>query len=127
MEVINKNHSSILFNKRLEKVAYINFYNENEIHFSSCAVRDLKIRIGSYVHFINEDDEWFFYINNDKDGFCVQDSNRRNNVSIYNGSLIKLFMKRTGRTWPVKYPLKETKMEQHESMVFKIEINKPIE
>lgn len=120
-------HKDILVNKRLETISYINFYNDNEIHFSSKAVRDLKLQIGSYVHFINQDDEWFFYVNYDQDGFCIQDSNRRNNVSIFNGSLIKLFMKRTGREVPIKYPITETKMEQNGSTVYKIEIYKPVE
>lgn len=127
MEVINKRHSDIEFKKKLDNVPYINFYNENEIHFSARAVEKLKILIGTYAHFINDNENWFFYVNNDKDGFSIQASNRRYATCICNGSLVRLFLKRTGREVPVKYPLTITKMEHETNPIFKIELNKPFE
>jgi hypothetical protein len=80
-----------------------------------------------FVHFINDEDNWFFCVNKDKDGFEIKVSNRRNSVAIFNSSLIKLFLKATNCSVGTKFLITKTKMEMKLGKVYKIDINSPLE
>lgn len=127
MEIINKTHKDISAFKKSDKTCYISFFNNQQIHFSSAATSEFSLRVGMFVHFINDEDNWFFCVNKDKDGFEIKVSNRRNSVAIFNSSLIKLFLKATKCSVGTKFLITKTKMEMKLGKVYKIDINKPLE
>jgi len=127
MQIINKKHADISFFKRSEQTCYIYFENEREIHFSSAATKEFNLRIGMFVHFINEEDFWYFTVNKDEDGFFLQESNRRHAVAIYNSSLIKMFTNATRCSIGTKFLITKTKMEYFGKDVYKIDIHHPLE
>lgn len=126
MELINKKHDEIVVSKRLAMLSYISFHSLTEVQFSSRAVDALGLRVGSYIHFLNDADDWYFYNNKDEDGFKLCNTGRYN-VAVCNKALVQLFMKRTKCSYPVKFPLSITNAEAGGVPVIKIEINKPIE
>lgn len=127
MQIINKKHQDISSSKRSDQICYIYFYNKQEIHFSAAATKEFNLRIGMFVHFINEEDYWYFTVNKDEDGFKLQESNRRNAVAIYNSSLVKIFSNATHCSVGTKFLITKTKMEYFGKEVYKIDINHPLE
>ena len=126
-EIVNKKHKEISAFKKTDLTPYINFFNANEIHFSSAATTKFELRIGMYVHFITGDDCWYFSVNKDKDGFEIKASSRQNAVSIYNSSLIKYFCDKTRLPIGSKFEIFETTIEHELGKVYKIDIHNPLE
>lgn len=127
LQVINKNHKDISFFKKSEKTPYISFYNSREVHFSTAATEKFNLRIGMYAHFINDENYWYFAVTNDKDGFEIKVSNRRNSVAIFNSSLVKMFLSATGQPVGTKFLITPTQMEFQGKEVYKIDIHNPLE
>jgi hypothetical protein len=115
IEVINKNHEAITTRRKTKIKSFIKFHNDKEIIFSQTAIRELGLAAGMYVHFVNEDSDWLFYVNDDPDGFEIKKArgNSSGRLSIYNMSLIILFCNRTRSELPCAYPLRETR-KKHE-------------
>lgn len=129
MEVINKSHEDISKGEKLYLPAFIKFGENNTVSFSAGAVKDFGLTEGMYVNFVNDGNEWWFYCDNNKDGFLLsarKDAKRRQ-LYVYNGSLISLFIKRTQMSCPVALKLSATKAYQNNCALIKIEINKPLE
>lgn len=129
MEIINKGHQEITEREKISLVPSIRFGFNNTITFSAKAVKDFGLKEGLTVNFINDENEWWFYCDNNEDGFRINErkSRSRKDVYIYSGSLIVLFLKRTKMSCPVKLLLTETNAKKNGCTLIKIETNKPIE
>lgn len=123
MEIINKRHEDLAPSRRTESVPYINFNTAKQILFSVHAVRKFGLNEGLYVHFINDDKDWFFYVNDDRDGFEIF-SKGKTNTFLYNAHLVSLFLKRTGFGLNSKFLLEATKIRKGGCVVIKIKTNK---
>ena len=108
MEIINKKHKEITVNKTVGGKTFIKFHNEKQIYFSITAVRELGLGPGLFLHVVNDENKWFFYVNNDNDGFPLTQQSDRNTLDIFNQALIHLFIKRTNHSLPCKFPLRIT-------------------
>jgi hypothetical protein len=126
MEIINKKHEDLRLSRRTESTPYINFNTAKQILFSVHAVRWLGLNEGLYVHFVNDGDDWYFYVNDDKDGFEVFSREGKTNMFLYNAHLVSLFLKRTG--WPLrsKFLLEKTQARVKGSQLIKIHTQKRI-
>lgn len=129
MEIINKKHKDIKPFKRMDSTSYIDFYNKNEIHFSAAATSEFNLKIGKFAHFINDEDYWYFCVNDDKDGFEIKASHRRYSVAIYNGALAKLFMAKTRCSFGTKFLIRHTEADAEFNLgkLILIDINHPLE
>lgn len=88
MEVINKSHEKIFINERTHLASYIKFNNKKAIYFSSGASREFGLRAGLNINFINDEDEWLFYLDNNEDGFELLEREDKNAVILCNAPLI---------------------------------------
>ena len=125
MEIINKSHDEITYLKKMDQTYYLEFHAQG-IYFSSAATLYFKMKIGMFAHFVIEEGNWYFAVNNQKDGFEIKPSSRRNAVAIYNTPLANLFIRRTSREFGTKYILKETEMELYGGKMIEICIDKPL-
>lgn len=69
--------------------------NSRIVSFTASAVRQLGIKDGQYVHFLNDGREWSFIVNEDPDGFKLQKEGRedRQGLRLFNAALCNLFKK----------------------------------
>lgn len=127
MEVINKSHDKIFINERVHLASYIKFNNKKAIYFSSGASREFGLLAGLNINFINDEDEWLFYLDNNEDGFELIEREDKNAVILCNAPLIELFLKRTRCGIPCKFPLRKTNIELDGHKVIKIDIKNPMD
>jgi hypothetical protein len=126
VEIIDKTHEAITVNKTINTELFIKFHNDREIYFSIRACKLLGLTPELTVHFINDGDEWLFYVDDDPDGFKLTSQPKKNTLSIFNQALTTLFLKRTRCSLPCKFPLKVTNSRFKGKPIIRIEINKPI-
>lgn len=134
MEIIDKKHDAITVNKTVNQSSFIKFHTDKEIFFTGMAAKKYGLKSGLYVHFVNDDDQWLFYVDDNPDGFELSpkavgnryEKSRIKTMAIYNQALIRLFLKRTRCSLPCKFPLKVTESRYNGKQLLKIEINKPI-
>ncbi len=126
MEVINKSHEKIFVNERVHLSSYVSFNNRKAIYFSAGASRELGMKAGMKVNFINDEDMWMFYLDNNEDGFELVEREDKNAVLLCNAPLIELFLKRTRCGIPSKFPLRLTNAEVDGHKIIKIDLLNPI-
>lgn len=108
MEIINKRHEDLRLSRRTTSMPYMRIANAKEIMFSVYATRWLGLEKGLYVHFINDDNDWFFFVNDDADGFEIQFRPAKNHSFLFNTHLVKLFLNRTNRNIGDNFFLEKT-------------------
>lgn len=94
--------------------------------FSAGACREFGIQPGLFLHFVNDGDKWYFYCNDDKDGWALLGKEGKTSARIANASLIQLFLKRTGRAIPCKYRLMLTGSKMKGCALIEIMLNQPL-
>lgn len=126
LEIINKKHKYITVNTRVELANYIRV-ELKEFYFSAGCNVNLGIVPGLFMHFINDEDRWLFYVNQDKDGFPLLERKSKKSLLITNSSLSVLFFRRTRCSVSAKFPIKLTEAKMKDCPVYEIMLNKPIE
>jgi hypothetical protein len=129
MELINRKHNEISEKTRLRLEAYFKIYDEGSCFFSAGAVINFGLSPGLYVHFHNDELNWYFYCNNDSDGFKLSAASGqgRKPVLICNKSLVNLIRKRTGCIIGTRFPIKLTSAKQNGDHLLEINFGKPFE
>jgi len=126
MEVINKRHDKILVNTRINLAAYMRI-EEKMMYFSAACNVHLGLTGGLYMHFINDDDRWLFYVNSDKDGFETIHRHPKLSFLVANTHLCNLFLKRTRCSLKNKFPIEKTEAKMKDAPIYEIMINKVFE
>lgn len=127
MEIINKRHEDIYRNERVELDAYVKFVNSKEIYFSAGCARKFGLQAGLFMHVINDEDTWLLYFNDDEDGFKLVTRDGKRSTVVMNSFLVTLFIKRSGRQLPCKYPLQLTSAKKDGNHLLQIMTDKPME
>lgn len=123
MEIINKNHDDITFNQRVELAEYLRV-EKKEFYFSAACNINLGIIPDLYMHFINDDDRWLFYLNNEDDGFKTLRRLGKNSTLVINASLCSLFLRRTKCGTGTKFPIVKTESKIKNAPIYEIKISK---
>lgn len=132
MEVINRKHKAISPKPRVSPDPYVRIEGGKALYFSAAAGKHFGMVEGLYVHFHNDGDRWYFYCDNDVDGFklCPRnagDSGVSDNATlIRDRSLVSLIIKRRGCSIGGKYPIAETGSKHKGNPLLEILFNKPI-
>lgn len=126
MELITRFHKEIKQNTRLTLRSYVRL-DKKMLYFSAACNVDLGIVPTLYAHFVNDDDRWFFYINEEKDGFYLTEMNGKNSCAVINTSLSELFKKRTRCSIGCKFPVVATGSKQKDCVLYEIKINEVFE
>jgi len=129
MELINRKHESINEKTRLRLEAYFKIADDRTVIFSAGCVIKYGLTPDLYVHFQNDEFRWYFYVNNDPDGFKLRPASGqgRKPVAIDNKSLIDLIKKRALISTGTRFPVSVTKSKLKNDHLFEIEFHKPLE
>lgn len=123
MEIINLSNKNIKPYSR--DTPHIHF-GKTHVYISSTAVEEFGLSTDLTINFIDDDDEWMFYADTNKDGFALLGTKETKALRIANGKLSTLFSNRTKCSLPSKFPLKALEARLKGNPLIKIEINKPI-
>jgi hypothetical protein len=88
MEVIDKSHDEITTNRTVDNKQFIKILDKRKLMFSAMACRKLGLEANLKVHFINDDNEWWFWIDSDKDGFQLSPQTGNPGLWIHNAALV---------------------------------------
>lgn len=124
METINKRHDEITSNQRIDLAAYFKLESEKAVYFSAGAANEFGLIPGLFIHFVNDGDKWFFYCNDDKDGFKLISRPGKNSTLICDASLVKLISKRTKVSIGAKFLITDTKSVLKGTGLLEINFNK---
>lgn len=129
MELVNVKHEFICEKTRLRMTPYFRLNGDESVYFSSAAVEEYGLFPGLYIHFQNDGDRWYFYCNNDTDGFLLCHQARRGKGAsvIWNKALVKLFLKRSDVDLDKKYPFILTNAKLKSDHIFEIDFRNPFE
>lgn len=122
METINRFHKEIKQNTRVTLKNYMRL-DKKMLYFSASCNLELGILPTLNIHFINDDDRWFFYVNNDEDGFYLTELNGKNACAAINSTLSNLFKKRTRCADGTKFPVVITPNKIKDHHIYEIKIN----
>lgn len=102
--------------------------NRQELYFSKSFIVSNLIKEGQYVNFLNDGDDWRFYVSNDKDGFLLKPVSRgRKGLYIQDGGLVNLIRKSISMsTEKLKFPIQKTFTKQENNIVYWILTKKRI-
>lgn len=95
--------------------------------FSKSACRLCDMAAGKFIHFINDESFWFFYIGEEVDGFKIlNNSFSKGNLLIAHSALAGMFMKSTGARPGNRYLIHATTGLTNGRKLFEIQANKSI-
>lgn len=127
MEVIDKTHTDIIANRRIELGINICIRNSKEIYISSGATLEYGLSEGLFMHVVNDAEKWYLYFDNDPDGFLLNQRKGKSAVCVFDASLIYLFCKRTHHKYPCKFQLKLIGAKKNGSHLIEILHHTPLE
>lgn len=127
MELINiKSEAIIALTGSGRKVEMLSV-KRGTVYFSRSFCVANKIKAGQFMHFINDDSDWKFFVNNDKDGFpLINDTKKNGALVIFNSALTHLIRRSTKKIGAVSFPIEGTVLEQGGKKIFMIMTHKPI-
>jgi len=122
--VINRTTPEIVVNNRHSGLDFISidekgFYFPKQISFS------IKAATNKYIHFINDDDYWAFYVNEDKDGFPF--SMDKQSYRVNDRALSRLFLRTTNRECGDRLLVKYTKAKHNGGYLYEIHTKESVE
>lgn len=80
---------------------------------------------GKFIQFINDGNEWSFYVNEDTDGFEAKRADKRGNSRrIHNSGLVVMILKSFGFKNSKIFYIEKTAMTKDNCPIFKMIINK---
>ncbi len=131
--IINKKSPEILKYRRYGTGAdsFLRVY-DTRMYFTSTAAEMCDMKIGYYAHFVNDEKDWSFYVDDDKDGFIIsegQDGRNKGNIkakNICDVGLIRMFRATTGFSHDMSFNIEKTNALHDGCPLFKINTEKPI-
>ena len=102
--------------------------NRQQLYFSKSFIVGNKFKAGQYVSFINDGDDWRFFVSDDADGFVLKPESRgRKGVYIQDGGLVGLIRKSTGvPAGKLTFPIEKTFTTQNGNTVYWVMTKKRI-
>jgi len=127
MKVINRKTVEVVNNKsRALRKVYLSL-SKNVVYFTSVASDLCGLSDNSYVNFINDGDEWRFFVNDDTDGFkaCIVNKvGKRPCYRLHNSGLVNMILKSTGHLQKTKrFVIEKTGTFQDRSPIFRLSQN----
>ena len=120
-QIINRKTPEIVKNGRGIGGDYVTVMRRG-FFFSKGVSARIGISRNKFVHFINDESFWSFYINNDPDGFPVMSGGRSGDFVINSEPLTKMFLKSTGGQVNEKFIITPTPARNNSSIVYQINL-----
>lgn len=118
MNVINKKSIEVKNNGgRAITRSYV-LVKEKCIYFTAAIARECELEVGLYVHFINDESDWRFYVNDDPDGFKLTPNNWSGGFNIGNTGLTKMMLKSLGFSKEKRLSVIKTDLQVDKCRIF---------
>ena len=126
MQVINKkSHLITAFKGKQNKEFRIRIETSRMALSQSICIAN-RFRAGQFLHFMNDGALWYFFVDDDPNGFkLVKVERSRGSLELFSSAAVHLIRQATKSSATMCYPIEETKMEMSEHRVFKIRLDKP--
>lgn len=116
MEIINRKSLS---HARNPPELYL---KEDRIYFNLAAVKAFNLEAGKYLHFINDDNQWHFYMDEDQDGFNLVNVDKNHpGLAIGSRPLVRLICKTMGIEKGAHIDLRKTEIQAEGKFWIKLE------
>lgn len=124
MNIINRKSKEIVIERRIAyKPMHINV-GRRACMFTSLACDICGVKEGKFVQFINEGNEWSFFVNNDEDGFKPLLVQKKGNAHRINSSgLCVMILKSYGFKNSKKFAIEKTTAVKDGSPIYKLTLN----
>lgn len=115
MQIINnKNVKSKIWD------LFITVQNDR-LYFPQHTTKALNLKPGLFVFFINDEKQWSFFVNNDKDGFVLSlHKSKTFATQLFSVPLMNLLRKSYGDQLPKKFYLLDTKRKHNNSVIYEL-------
>ena len=118
MELINRRTKEVVVNGRRQTTRMYLTVEPHRIYFTSTVGRECEMEVGLFVQFLNEDNIWQFYVDDNPDGFKLTPVKSKNAFHITNSGLINMILKSTGHKAPKQFKVERTLRFQDNNPVF---------
>ena len=119
---INRNSKELVSSfQNIISHEYIIVKEGQKIVFPKALVIKCGLKLGEYIHFLNEDNEWMFYSSDNTDGFILTNVNAlSSNMQICSYPLSRLILKSTGFYKEKIFYVERTNIMHDKCPVFKL-------
>lgn len=125
MTIINRKSPELASNRKLSKMPVHINVGGKAVYFTSMAANLTGLGEGKFIQFINDGNEWSFYVNEDTDGFEAKRADKRGNSRrIHNSGLVVMILKSFGFKNSKIFYIEKTAMTKDNCPIFKMIINK---
>lgn len=127
MKLINRNSEEIIMaGGRSISRQYI-IVEKYRIYFTAAATRVCRLKEGMFVQFLNEGDQWNFFINDDPEGFKLSPVRAKKAFNINNTGLSAMILKSMNFKDKKRFSVERTEIIQDHCPVFKLSLkNVPV-
>lgn len=121
IQEINR-HSPDIQNLQLNNTTYkyIKVRENERIYFPNAVVLMCGLKVGNYIHFLNEGNEWMFYSNDNKDGFKIVITGDKL-LQICSYPLSRMILKSCSYQFKHTFYVRQTKIIHDNCPVFKLQ------
>jgi hypothetical protein len=122
MKTINRKSIEIVNgHKRAQQRLFVTV-SDCSVFFSAAIVRMCGIQKDQYVHFMNDGNQWDFYVNDDPDGFKFTfKRGHREELKITNTALCKMILKSFGHAAGKRFGVHNTNRFLDNNPVFRLD------
>jgi len=123
MELINKTHPAI-GKINIETSTFVTMFDKG-IRFSAASVDEFGIFAGLHMHFLQDDDRLYFYVNSDTDGFPLTQIDGER-VVLNSTPLIRLLGKKLNVDPQLRYMVRQTSNKLKGDHLLEIDFTKTV-
>ena len=121
MNVINRKTKEIrLQHGKFLNNQYLTIDAQHKIYITKGACTLCDLTINDYVHFLNEDDDWRFYVDDNADGFKPTPVATKGGVNINHKGLTRMILKSTGFPQGKRFYVQKTNTLHDRCPVFRL-------
>lgn len=126
MKIINRFSTEVLVKKSRNQQRHFVTVGNRVVYFTVMTALFCGIKEGSFIQFMNEGNDWQFYVNDDTDGFVPirVDSvkNEKHSYRICNDGLVNMILSSTGFKKKKRFSVKKTELFQDRSPIFQLSL-----
>lgn len=106
---------------------YFKINSYHKLYFSNEFISKFKLHLPATINFINDEDEWLFYFDKNKDGFTLKTEGGNNPAALVpHFALAKMFLRSIGAGIGDRFLITKTRSEIKGHPIFKIHTDKKL-
>ena len=110
MEIFNRASQEMKPLRRTDTTPYL-IVKKRGVYMTAPMKRFLKLEKDTYVHFVNDDTEWFLFTDSNEAGFALKEVKKHGGFWIYSTSLSQKIFDTTGFKKEKRFTLEKTDVE----------------